>query len=70
LIAGGGIFGLLGIVIYLFGDPNFKYHFLPEHFLHIGPQILGALASSRLFGVIMFGLLGASQFYFARRKME
>ncbi len=70
LIAGGGIFGLLGIVIYLFGDPNFKYHFLPEHFLHVGPQILGALASSRLFGVIMFALLGASQFYFARRKMD
>ena len=70
LIAGGGIFGLLGIVIYLFGDPNFKYHFLPEHFLHVGPQILGALASSRLFGVVMFALLGASQFYFARRKMD
>ncbi|HEV2289689.1 MAG TPA: oligopeptide transporter, OPT family [Candidatus Acidoferrales bacterium] len=70
LIAGGGIFGLLGIVIYLFGDPNFKYHFLPEHFLHAGPQVLGALASSRLFGVIMFALLGASQFYYARRKMD
>ncbi|MGB7023140.1 MAG: oligopeptide transporter, OPT family [Candidatus Acidiferrales bacterium] len=70
LIAGGGIFGLLGIVIYLFGDPNFKYHFLPEHFLHIGPQVLGALASNRIFAVLMFAILGGTQYYFARRKME
>jgi putative OPT family oligopeptide transporter len=70
LIAGGGIFGLLGIVIYLFGDPNFKYHFLPEHFLHIGPSVLGGLASNRLFAVVMFVALGATQFYFARKKMD
>ncbi|MHB8639412.1 MAG: OPT family oligopeptide transporter [Candidatus Acidiferrales bacterium] len=70
LIAGGGIFGLLGIVIYLFGDPNFKYHFLPQHFLHIGPQVLGTFARNRIFAVLMFVLLGASQYYFARRKME
>ncbi|MHB8755473.1 MAG: OPT family oligopeptide transporter [Candidatus Acidiferrales bacterium] len=70
LIAGGGIFGLLGIVIYLFGDPNFKYHFLPQHFLHIGPQVLGSFARNRIFAVLMFVLLGASQYYFARRKME
>ena len=69
LIAGGGIFGLLGIVIYLFGDPNFKYHFLPEHFLHIGPQVLGALAGNRIFAVLMFAILGGTQYYFARRKM-
>lgn len=70
LIAGGGIFGLLGILIYLFGDPNFKYHFLPEHFLHIGPSVLGAFASNRIFAVAMFALLGVSQFYFARKKMD
>ena len=70
LIAGGGIFGLLGIVIYLFGDPNFKYHFLPEHFLHIGPQVLGTLASNRIFAALMFAILGGTQYYFARRKME
>ncbi|MGB6820743.1 MAG: OPT/YSL family transporter, partial [Candidatus Acidiferrales bacterium] len=70
LIAGGGIFGLLGIVIYLFGDPNFRYHFLPEHFLHIGPKVLGALASNRIFAVLMFVILGGTQYYFARRKME
>ncbi|MFZ0858727.1 MAG: oligopeptide transporter, OPT family [Candidatus Acidiferrales bacterium] len=69
LIAGGGIFGLLGIIIYLFGDPNFKYHFLPQHFLHIGPSVMGALASSRMFAVAMFVTLGATQFYFARKKM-
>jgi hypothetical protein len=70
LIAGGGIFGLLGIIIYLFGDPNFKYHFLPQHFLHIGPGVMGALASSRMFAVVMFVALGATQFYFARKKMN
>jgi len=70
LIAGGGIFGLLGIVIYLFGDPNFKYHFLPQHFLFIGPQVLGSLASNRIFAVLMFAILGGTQYYFARRKME
>jgi putative OPT family oligopeptide transporter len=70
LIAGGGIFGLLGIVIYLFGDQNFKYHFLPEHFLHIGPSVIGSLADSRILAVLMFALLGATQYYFARKKME
>ncbi|HEV2341387.1 MAG TPA: oligopeptide transporter, OPT family [Candidatus Acidoferrales bacterium] len=70
LIAGGGIFGLLGILIYLFGDPNFKYHFLSDHFLQIGPSVLGGLATSRIFAVVMFVLLGASQFYYARKKME
>jgi putative OPT family oligopeptide transporter len=70
LIAGGGIFGLIGIVIYLFGDANFKYHFLSEHFLQIGPAVIGGLASSRIFAVLMFVLLGATQFYFARKKME
>jgi len=70
LIAGGGIFGLLGILIYLFGDPNFKYHFLSDHFLQIGPSVLGGLATSRIFAVVMFVLLGASQFYYARKKMD
>ena len=70
LIAGGGIFGLLGILIYLFGDPNFKYHFLSDHFLQIGPSVLGGLATSRIFAVVMFVLLGATQFYYARKKME
>ncbi|HKW87152.1 MAG TPA: oligopeptide transporter, OPT family [Candidatus Acidoferrales bacterium] len=70
LIAGGGIFGLLGILIFLFGDPNFKYHFLSGDFLQIGPRLLGGLATSRIFAVVMFVLLGASQFYYARKKME
>ncbi len=70
LIAGGGIFGLLGIIIYLFGDPNFRYHFLPQHFLFVGPRLLGSLAQSRGLAVLMFALLGATQFYFARRKLN
>jgi putative OPT family oligopeptide transporter len=70
LIAGGGIFGLLGILIYLFGDPNFKYHFLSEHFLQIGPSVIGGVATSRIFAVVMFVVLGATQYYFARKKME
>jgi putative OPT family oligopeptide transporter len=70
LIAGGGIFGLIGIIVYLFADPNFRYHFLPPHFLFLGPRLLGSLAQSRGFAVLMFAVLGVTQFYFARRKMN
>ncbi|HEV2102557.1 MAG TPA: hypothetical protein VGR58_07235 [Candidatus Acidoferrum sp.] len=43
---------------------------LSDHFLQIGPSVLGGLATSRIFAVVMFVLLGASQFYYARKKME
>ncbi len=70
LIAGGGIFGLLGIVLFLFGDPDFKYHFLPQNFLHYGPRIMGGLAHSNAFAVTIFLLLAASLLFFARKKLE
>ena len=42
LIAGGGIFGLLGIVIALLEDPEFPYHIFRPGLFQIGPKIVGA----------------------------
>ena len=82
LIAAGGVFGLLGIVINLLQDPgNFDaragvgdvnmFH-LPwrADLFAFGPKILGRLATSNLFGLFMFILLAASLFYFARKKLD
>lgn len=81
LIAAGGVFGLLGIVINLFQDPEISNnvpHWLTAT-LHLpwrpdlfafGPKILGPLAASNLLGVFMFLMLAASLFYFARKKMD
>jgi hypothetical protein len=81
LIAAGGVFGLLGIVIALLQDPEISTrvpHWLvvvlrlpwrPDLFA-FGPKILGSLATSNLFGLFMFILLAASLFYFARKKLD
>jgi putative OPT family oligopeptide transporter len=81
LIAAGGVFGLLGIVIALLQDPEISTrvpHWLvvvlrlpwrPDLFA-FGPKILGSLATSNLFGLFMFILLAASLFYFARKKLS
>jgi hypothetical protein len=81
LIAAGGVFGLLGIIINLFQDPEISNnvpHWLtatlrlpwrPDLFA-FGPKIMGPLANSNLFGIFMFALLGASLFYFARKKLD
>jgi len=81
LIAAGGVFGLLGIVINLLQDPEISNrvpHWLtavlglpwrPDLF-SFGPKIMGPLATSNLFGIFMFALLGASLFYFARKKLD
>ncbi len=81
LIAAGGVFGLLGIIINLFQDPEIPTH-VPAWFASLlrlpwrpdlfafGPKILGPLASSNLFGLIMFIALGFSLFYFARKKLD
>jgi uncharacterized oligopeptide transporter (OPT) family protein len=81
LIAAGGVFGLLGIVINLLQDPEISMH-TPQwltSLLHLpwrpdlfafGPKILGSLATSNLFGLSMFILLAASLFYFARKKLS
>ncbi|PYT50502.1 MAG: oligopeptide transporter, OPT family [Acidobacteria bacterium] len=81
LIAAGGVFGLLGIIINLLQDPEVSTrtpHWLtsilrlpwrPDLFA-FGPKIMGPLATSNLFGIFMFALLGASLFYFARKKLD
>jgi putative OPT family oligopeptide transporter len=81
LIAAGGVFGLLGIVIALFQDPEIstrvpgwvtgmlRLPWRPDLFA-FGPKILGPLATSNLFGIFMFALLSGSLFYFARKKLD
>lgn len=81
LIAAGGIFGLLGIIINLLQDPEIANH-VPHWFaaalrlpwrpdlFSFGPKLLGSLATNNLFGLIMFLLLAASLFHFARKKLD
>ena len=81
LIAAGGVFGLLGIVINLLQDPEIsnrvpqwltsvlRLPWRPDLF-SFGPKLFGALAVSNIFGVIMFALLAGSLFYFARKKLD
>jgi putative OPT family oligopeptide transporter len=81
LIAAGGIFGLLGIVIALLQDPEIstrvpgwvsavlRLPWRPDLF-SFGPKLLGPLATSNLFGAFMFLLLAGSLFYFARKKLD
>jgi putative OPT family oligopeptide transporter len=81
LIAAGGVFGLLGIIINLFQDPEISNnvpHWLTASLrlpwradlFSFGPKFLGPLAISNLFGLIMFLVLAASLFYFARKKLD
>ena len=35
-----------------------------------GPKIFGSLATSNLFGIVMFLFLAGSLFYFARKKLD
>src|SRR5258707_4861809 len=81
LIAAGGIFGLLGIIINLLQDPEIsnrvpqwvssvlRLPWRPDLFA-IGPKILGGLATNNLFGAFMFVVLAGSLFYFARKKLD
>jgi putative OPT family oligopeptide transporter len=81
LIAAGGVFGLLGIVIALLQDPEistrtpqwvtslFRLPWRPDLFA-MGPKYFGSVATSNLFGLFMFILLAGSLFYFARKKLS
>jgi putative OPT family oligopeptide transporter len=81
LIAAGGIFGLLGIIINLLQDPEIANHvpgwfatalrlpWRPDLF-SFGPKLMGSLATSNLFGALMFLLLAGSLFYFAKKKLD
>jgi hypothetical protein len=81
LIAAGGVFGLLGIIINLLQDPEISNrvpHWLTSalrlpwraDLFAFGPKIMGPLATSNLFGIFMFALLAASLFYFTRKKLD
>ena len=81
LIAAGGVFGLLGIIINLFQDPEIAHRVpawlvsvlrLPwrADLFNIGPKFWPGLANSNTFAVIMFVLLSASLFHFARKKLD
>ncbi|MGH9863533.1 MAG: OPT family oligopeptide transporter [Candidatus Acidiferrales bacterium] len=66
LIAGGAIFGLAAVAIALLEETGT----LSRGFFRLGPQVLGPLAASNWLGVLMFFLLAASLFLFARKKLE
>src|ERR1700677_2656945 len=79
LIAAGGGFGLVGLVINLLQDPEISTHvphwvvatfrlpWRPDLFA-FGPKILGSLATSNLFGFFMFILLAVSILYFSPQQ--
>lgn len=66
LIAAGGVFGLLAIIIKVLEDKGW----LPKDMLLVGPKILGAISANSWTAVILFFALGASLFVFARKKMD
>jgi uncharacterized oligopeptide transporter (OPT) family protein len=66
LIAAGGVFGLLGIIIRVLEDAG---ALRPGRF-SVGPKLLGHLAQSDWLSVLMFFLLAASLFFFARKKLD
>ena len=81
LIAAGGVFGLLAIIINILQDPQIatrvpgwfagmlRLPWRPDLFA-FGPRLFGHIATSNLTGVIMFLALAASLFYFARKKLD
>src|SRR5262244_2680954 len=81
LIAAGSVFGLLGIVINLLQNPEISAHVPPwvttmlrlpwrADLFSIGPKYWPNLANSNTLAVIMFVLLSASLFHFARKKLD
>src|SRR5712692_5494771 len=66
LIAAGGVFGLVGIIIRVLEDAKV----LRPGLFSVGPKILGGLAQNHRLSVVMFVLLAASLFVFARKKLE
>lgn len=66
LIAAGGVFGLLAIIFKLMEDAGWMR---PDYFGR-GPDWFPSFATSSWAGVIMFVLLSASLFTFARKKLE
>ena len=70
LIAAGGVMGLIAIIINVLGDPELGIKLIPPGVLAFGPKIAPGLATSNLFGVVMFALLAYSLYHFARKKLD
>ncbi|MBI2956216.1 MAG: oligopeptide transporter, OPT family [Acidobacteria bacterium] len=66
LIAAGGLLGLFAIGVKVIEDLGW----IPRDVLHIGPSLLGDLTQANWPAVLMFGLLAASLFLFARKKLD
>jgi hypothetical protein len=86
LIAAGGVFGLLGIIINLFQDPEISSRVPPwvvntfrlpwrADLFSFAPKLYHTigkdwLATSNLFAMFMFVSLCGSLYYFARKKLD
>src|SRR6185295_17789513 len=65
LIAAGGIVGLLGIGVKVVE----KQQWIPENTLDLGHLVPG-IHESGLLGIVFFGLLAFSLYYFARKPLD
>jgi putative OPT family oligopeptide transporter len=81
LIAAGGVFGLLAIILNLLQDPELskalphwltKVLFLPwpAKIFAFGEKFMPQASQSQWLGVIMFVFLASSLFFFARKKLD
>jgi putative OPT family oligopeptide transporter len=81
LIAAGGVFGLLAIILNLFQDPELSKavpHWLarvlflpwPAKIFAVGEKFMPHVSQSPWLGVVMFLLLASSLFVFARKKLD
>jgi putative OPT family oligopeptide transporter len=81
LIAAGGVFGLLAIILNLLQDPELSKrlpHWLtslfflpwPAKICAFGEKFMPQASQSPWIAVVMFVLLASSLFFFAKRKME
>jgi putative OPT family oligopeptide transporter len=80
LIAAGGVFGLLAIIINLLQDPEiasrvpawlrFLHLPIPADLFSFGPRFFPHLSGAPMFGVITFALLAISLLLFARKELN
>ncbi|MGH9775286.1 MAG: OPT family oligopeptide transporter [Candidatus Acidiferrales bacterium] len=81
LIAAGGVFGLLGIIIFVLQDADSVGHLphwltatlhlpISANLFNLGPRWMPHLSQAPWLGVAMFVLLGISLFMFARKKLN
>ena len=80
LIAAGGVFGLLAILLNLMQDPElgksvphwlgFLHLPIPADIFAFGPRFMPHLSEQPLLGVVLFVLLAGSMYHFARKKLS